>query len=217
MQGEALECAESATVMLEYETWHVDPAEPGETRRARVRACVHACIRACVHTRDAPSNHETERVERRRRFRDACMCACTHTCCAPTLARMPPAQADLSAPPEHQRRVRACMHAHAFACARMCVCLKRLSWVFFICVTYRYTPRTGYSVKVSFYILPQPPALHWRHGECTASENELNVVNGTRPYFTHEFKESARQLTRAQAGQVLSLSLSLCVCLCVCT
>ena len=88
VQGEALECAESATVMIEYETWHVDPADP------------------------------------------------------------------------------------------------------------------GYHVTVSFHLLPQPHE-HWLRGECTASETELNVVNGTRPYFTHEFKESVRSWAHGRVGQVL--------------
>ena len=83
MQGEALECAESATVMLEYETWHVDPAEPGEARRARV----------CV----------------RRRFSDARACtrmrrlARAHRLCKLTTE---PCQ-------EHVQRVCACKRAHA--------------------------------------------------------------------------------------------------------
>jgi hypothetical protein len=88
VQGEGLECAESATVMLEYETWHVDPADP------------------------------------------------------------------------------------------------------------------GYHATVSFHMLPQPHE-HWLHGECTASETELNVVNDTRPYFAHEFKESVRRWAHGRVGQVL--------------
>jgi len=40
-QGEILACAESATVLLEYETWHVDPADTGNFNGSSIWVHVH--------------------------------------------------------------------------------------------------------------------------------------------------------------------------------
>ena len=88
-------------------------------------------------------------------------------------------------------------------------------WVFFICVTYRYTPRTGYSVKVSFYILPQPPcaALAARRMHRVWERAQRGEWHQAVFYARIQGECSPADSRASRAG---SLSLSLCVCVFVC-